>query len=48
MMQRAFERAYDKKAALIQDLEDTMEQNDEEYDSAVDMHMYNIDKMMGT
>jgi hypothetical protein len=48
MMQKAFERAYDKKSGLIDELENSMEQNEEEYDKAVDMHMYNIDRMMGS
>ena len=47
MLQHAFERAYDKKTGLIHELERTTENNEQEYDQAVDMHMYNIDKMMG-
>jgi hypothetical protein len=47
MMQLSFERAYDKKTGLVQELEKTMENNEQEYDTSVDMHMYNIDRMMG-
>lgn len=47
MLQAAFERNYRKKDELIEDLENVMRQNDEEYDNAFDMHLHNIDKLMG-
>ena len=47
MMRNAFERAYDKKRNLMKDLRDSLDKNQQDYDSAVDSHMYKIDKMMG-
>ena len=32
----------------MKDLRDSLDKNQQDYDSAVDSHMYNIDKMMGT
>jgi len=46
-MRTAFDRAYSKKDELISQLEGVIEQNDEEYDNAFDMHLHNIDKMLG-
>jgi hypothetical protein len=47
MLKAAFERNYRKKDELLQDLEDVMRQNDEEYDNAFDMHLHNIDQILG-
>jgi len=48
MLQAAFERNYRKKDELLADLEELMRQNDEEYDNAFDMHLNNIDQILGT
>jgi len=48
MLQAAFERNFRKKDELIEDLEGVMRQNDEEYDNAFDMHVHNIDQLLGS
>lgn len=45
--QAAFERNLQKKDDLIEALNNLMNQNDEEYDNAFDMHIHNIDNILG-
>lgn len=45
--QTAFERNLQKKDDLIDALNDLMSQNDEEYDNAFDMHIHNLDNILG-
>ncbi len=47
MMKAAFERNLMKKDELLENLANVMNQNDEEYDNAFDMHLHNLDKIMG-
>ncbi|CAL8111676.1 unnamed protein product [Orchesella dallaii] len=42
----AFERNLQKKDELIDALQDLLNQNDEEYDNAFDMHLHNIDSIL--
>lgn len=46
-MQAAFERTYRKKDELIVDLEDILGKNEEEYDNAFDIHLQDLDNLMG-